>query len=64
MDDSNNSSKPHNEKATQAYKLFSQGKRPFEVAIELGIRYLKQKYIMYHQMWAKKLGVEVAVAVA
>ena len=27
-----------NEKATQAYKLFSEGKKPFEVAIELGIR--------------------------
>jgi hypothetical protein len=30
-------SKP-NEKFTQAYKLFSEGKKPFEVAIELGIR--------------------------
>jgi hypothetical protein len=27
-----------NEKFTQAYKLFSEGKKPFEVAIELGIR--------------------------
>jgi hypothetical protein len=27
-----------NQKATQAYKLFSEGKKPFEVAIELGIR--------------------------
>jgi hypothetical protein len=37
--DSNNKyySNP-NEKATQAYKLFSEGKKPFEVAIELGIR--------------------------
>jgi hypothetical protein len=27
-----------NQKSTQAYKLFSEGKKPFEVAIELGIR--------------------------
>src|SRR5689334_23017483 len=27
-----------NEKATQAYRLFSEGKKPFEAAIELGIR--------------------------
>jgi hypothetical protein len=27
-----------NEKFTQAYRLFSEGKKPFEVAIELGIR--------------------------
>jgi hypothetical protein len=27
-----------NEKSVQAYKLFSEGKKPFEVAIELGIR--------------------------
>jgi hypothetical protein len=30
-------SKP-NEKFTQSYKLFSEGKKPYEVAIELGIR--------------------------
>ncbi|MGB8033054.1 MAG: hypothetical protein WCF03_04435 [Nitrososphaeraceae archaeon] len=30
--------KSPNQKATQAYKLFSEGKKPFEVAIELGIR--------------------------
>jgi hypothetical protein len=35
---SNNNNKSPNEKATQAYKLFSEGKKPFEVAIELGIR--------------------------
>jgi transposase len=34
----NNNNKPLNEKYTQAYKLFSEGKKPFEVAIELGIR--------------------------
>jgi DNA-binding CsgD family transcriptional regulator len=33
-----NNNKSTNEKATQAYKLFSEGKKPFEVAIELGIR--------------------------
>jgi hypothetical protein len=38
--DKNNSitNKSPNEKATQAYKLFSEGKKPLEVAIELGIR--------------------------
>ena len=38
--DDNNNKKSHsnNEKATQAYKLFSEGKKPFEVAVELGIR--------------------------
>jgi hypothetical protein len=30
--------KSPNQIATQAYKLFSEGKKPFEVAIELGIR--------------------------
>ena len=33
----NNNKSPY-EKATQAYKLFSEGKKPFEVAIELDIR--------------------------
>jgi DNA-binding CsgD family transcriptional regulator len=38
-DNNNNSNnKSLNQKATQAYKLFSEGKKPFEVAIELGIR--------------------------
>jgi cell division protein FtsB len=45
MDDDNNSSnsnnnKPANEKATKAYKLFSEGKKPVEVAIQL---YLSEK---------------------
>ena len=30
--------KSSNEKATQAYKLFSEGKKPIQVAIELGLR--------------------------
>src|ERR671926_506158 len=37
-DDSNNNNKSPNEKATKAYKLFSEGKKPVEVAIELGLR--------------------------
>src|SRR6478609_5110144 len=61
MDDGNNSNnKSHNEKATQAYKLFSEGKKPVEVAIQLGLsekevtRYfteywrLKRLYSLYH----------------
>jgi DNA-binding CsgD family transcriptional regulator len=36
--DNNNSNRSPNEKASQTYKLFSEGKKPFEVAIELGIR--------------------------
>ena len=39
--DNNNSSndnKSQSQKATQTYKLFSEGKKAFEVAIELGIR--------------------------
>jgi hypothetical protein len=36
-DNSNNNNSP-NQIATHAYKLFSEGKKPFEVAIELGIR--------------------------
>ena len=40
MDDgnnSNNNNKPANEKATRAYKLFSEGRKPVEVAIQLGL---------------------------
>jgi hypothetical protein len=33
-----NNNKSPNEKATQVYKLFSEGKKPFEVAIEFGMR--------------------------
>jgi hypothetical protein len=35
---SDNNNKSPNQIATRAYKLFSEGKKPFEVAIELGIR--------------------------
>jgi hypothetical protein len=57
---SNNNNKPPNEKATQAYKLFSEGKKPVEVAIQLNLsekeatRYypeywrLKHLYSLYH----------------
>ena len=62
MDDGNNSNnnKPANEKSTQAYKLFTEGKNPVEVAIQLGLsekeatRYyteywrLKRLYSLYH----------------
>jgi hypothetical protein len=34
---SNNNNKPSNEKATQAYKLFSEGNKPVEVAIQLNL---------------------------
>src|SRR5947199_10518635 len=34
----NNNSKSRNEIATQAYKLFSEGKKLYDVAIELGLR--------------------------
>src|SRR6188472_1152852 len=36
--ENDNNNKSPNEKATHAYRLFSEGKKPFEVAIELGIR--------------------------
>jgi hypothetical protein len=57
---SSNNNKPSNEKATQAYKLFSEGKTPIEVAIQLNLsekeatRYyteywrLKRLYSLYH----------------
>jgi DNA-binding CsgD family transcriptional regulator/polyhydroxyalkanoate synthesis regulator phasin len=56
----NNNNKPANEKDTQAYKLFSEGKTPVEVAIQLNLsekeatRYyteywrLKRLYSLYH----------------
>ena len=36
-DNNNKKTHPNNEKATQAYKLFSEGKKPIEVAIQLGL---------------------------
>ena len=35
--DNNNNNKSPNQKSTQAYKLFSKGKKPVEVAIQLGL---------------------------
>src|SRR5437764_5021301 len=37
-ENSNNNNKSPNQKATQAYKLFSEGKKLSDVAIELGLR--------------------------
>ena len=51
--DSNNNNRSPNEKATQAYKLFSEGKKPFEVAIELGIREA-QVNKLYREFWKLK----------
>ena len=63
MDNGNNGSnnnKPANEKATQAYKLFTEGKKPVDMAIQLNLsereatRYyteycrLKCLYNLYH----------------
>ena len=57
---SNNNNKPANEKSTQAYKLFTEGKKPVDVAIQLNLsekeatRYyteywkLKRLYSLYH----------------
>jgi hypothetical protein len=42
-----------NEKATQAYKLFSEGKKPVQVAIELGLRE-KQVDKLYREFWKLK----------
>src|SRR6188472_4668401 len=36
-DNNNNTNKSPNQKSTQAYKLFSKGKTPVEVAIQLGL---------------------------
>ena len=43
-DDNNNNKKthPNNEKATQAYKLFSEGKKPVQVAIDQVLEKSKQ----------------------
>ncbi|HZI72293.1 MAG TPA: hypothetical protein VFD60_14140 [Nitrososphaeraceae archaeon] len=38
LTDDNDNKKSSNEKATQAYKLFSEGKTLVQVAIELGLR--------------------------
>ena len=54
MDDCNNSNnKSHNEKATQAYKLFSEGKTPVEVAIRLNLSE-KEATRFYTEYWRLK----------
>ena len=52
-DDDNKKSHSNNEKATQAYKLFSEGKKPVQVAIELGLRE-KQVDKLYREFWKLK----------
>ena len=42
-----------NEKSTQSYRLFSEGKKPFEVAIELGIRQA-QVNKFFREFWKLK----------
>ena len=52
-DNNNKKSHPNNEKATQAYKLFSEGKKPVQVAIELGLR---EKHVdkLFIEFWKLK----------
>ena len=47
---SNNNNKSPNEKATQAYKLFSEEKKPVEVAIQLGLSE-KEATRYYTEYW-------------
>jgi hypothetical protein len=49
----NNNNKLSNEKATQAYKLFSQGKKPVEVAIQLSLSE-KEATRYYTEFWRLK----------
>ena len=52
IDDDNNNKKSHsnNEKATRAYKLFSEGNKPVEVAIQLGLSE-RQATRYYTEYW-------------
>ena len=50
---SNNNNKPPNEKATQAYKLFSEGKKPVEIAIQLNLSE-KEATRFYTEYWRLK----------
>ena len=52
-DTSHNKSSNNNEKATQAYKLFSEGKKPVEVAIQLGLSE-KEATKYYTEYWKLK----------
>jgi DNA-binding CsgD family transcriptional regulator len=53
-DDNNKKSHSNNEKATHAYKLFSEGKKPVQVAIELNLRE-KQVDKFFRVLEAKEL---------
>jgi hypothetical protein len=53
INDDNKKSHSNNEKATQAYKLFSEGKKPVQVAIELGLRE-KQVNNFFIEFWKLK----------
>jgi hypothetical protein len=53
-DDNNSNNKSHNEKATRAYKLFSEGKKPIEVAIQLDLSE-KKATRYYTEYWRLKL---------
>jgi DNA-binding CsgD family transcriptional regulator len=53
IDDDNKKSHSNNEKATQAYKLFSEGKKPVEVAILLGLSE-RQATRYYTEYWRLK----------
>jgi hypothetical protein len=50
---SNNNNKLPNEKATQAYKLFSEGKKPVEIAIQLNLSE-KEATRFYTEYWRLK----------
>src|SRR6478672_10030642 len=50
---SNNNNKPSNEKSTQAYKLFTEGKKPVEVAIQLNLSE-KEATRFYTEYWKLK----------
>jgi DNA-directed RNA polymerase specialized sigma subunit len=52
-DDDNKKSHSNNEKATQAYNLFSEEKKPVQLAIELGLRE-KQVDKLYREFWKLK----------
>src|SRR5438067_11222484 len=49
-DNKDNSNKSPNQKSTQAYKLFSEGKKPVEVAIQLGLSE-RQATKYYREYW-------------
>ena len=50
---SNNNNKPSNQKSTQAYKLFSEGKKPVEMAIQLSLSE-KEATRYYTEYWKLK----------